>query len=207
MSQVSNSNDDAHLPPPRSMTRSCIICKQKGHGQGKCPRITMYGVSALEKGNEEVRHRFSQGLSSVSRFALHSRMDDDVRTVLTELPALKEIKALVIHSRYLITSNLVNRFTTENICLECTILHHEGREHPRYTQQLFKIACVAAFVIRSKSNLIISQLEVSTLPEEFVHRNQNLSQAGDSTMGYAFGIPDGATNPFSTMGSGGQDTL
>jgi hypothetical protein len=62
LSQVSNSNDGAHLPPPKSMTRSCLICCQKGHGQGRCPRITMCGVSALEKGDEDVCQKLSQGL-------------------------------------------------------------------------------------------------------------------------------------------------
>jgi hypothetical protein len=156
-----------------------LICCQKGHGQGRCPRITMCGASALEKGNEDVRQKLSQGLSSIARFALHNRKDDDDRTVMTQLPALNEIKALVIHSRHLIASNLVNQFTPENTCLECTVLHGEGTEHPSYTQQLFKIACVAACVIRSKSNLILSQLEVSTVPEELVH--QSLSQ--DATTG------------------------
>jgi len=163
----------------------------------------MYGVSALEKGNEEVRQTLSQGLSSITRFALHNRQDDDSRRVLTELPALTEIKALVIHSRFLITSNLVNQFTPENICLECTILHGEGTEHPGYTQQLFKIACIAAYIIRSKSNIIVSQLEVATLPEEYVH--QHLSQ--DVTMGYSFGLQDEGTNPFSQMGFGGQNNI
>jgi hypothetical protein len=145
----------------------------------------------------------SQGLSSLTRFALHNRQDDDQRQVMTELPALNEIKALVIHSRYLITSNLINQFTPENICLECTILHEEGTEHPSYTQQLFKIACIAAYVIRSKSNLILSQLEVSTLPEEYVH--QSLSQ--NATTGYSFGLQNTGTNPFSEMGYGGQNTI
>jgi hypothetical protein len=179
LSQASNSNDDAHLPPPKSMARSCLICRQKGHGQGRCPRITMHGVSALEKGNEDVRQKLSQGSSSITRFALHNRKDDDDSTVMTQLPALNEIKALVIHSRCLIASNLANQFTPENTCLECTVLHGEGTEHPSHAQQLFKIACVAACVTRSKSNLILSQLEVSTLPEEFVH--QSLSQ--DATTG------------------------
>jgi hypothetical protein len=122
---------------------------------------------------------------------------------MKELPALGEIKALVVHSRYLITSNLVNQYTPENICPECMILHDEGTEHPDYTQQLFKIACVAAYVIRSKSNLFLSQLEVSTLPEEYVH--QNLSQ--NATMGYSFRMQDLGTNPFSAMGFGAQNTL
>ena len=203
LSQVSNSNDDAHLPPPKSMTRSCLICRLKGHGQGKCPRITMYGVSALEKGNEDVRQKLSQGLSSITRFPLHNRPDDDVRNVLSELPALNEIKALVIHSRYLITRNVVNQFTPENICLECTILHGEGTEHPSYTQQLFKIACIAAYIIRSKSNLIVSQLEVSTLPEEYAH--PSMSQNG--TTRYSFGMSDSGMNPFATIGFPGQSNL
>jgi hypothetical protein len=103
---------------------------------------------------------------------------------MTQLPALNEFfKALVIHSRCLIASNLVNQFTPGNTCLECTILHGEGTEHPSYTQQLFKIACVTACVMQSKSSLILSQLEVSALPEEFVH--QSLSR--DATTGCRVG--------------------
>jgi hypothetical protein len=96
-SQVINSNDDRHMPPPNSKGRSCLICRQKGHGKGRCPLITKFGTTPLEKDNMPVCHRLSRNLSSISKFQLESRVADDARTVFTELPGVREIKALIIH--------------------------------------------------------------------------------------------------------------
>jgi hypothetical protein len=78
---------------------------------------------------------------------------------------LREVKGLVIHHRFLINSKLLNPDSSENLSLKCTILHELGLEHPSYTRQLFKTDCRAAFIIRSKSNLIMCQLEESTSTE------------------------------------------
>jgi hypothetical protein len=47
------------------------------------------------------------------------------------------------------------------VSLECTVLHSQGLEYPSYTQQLFNIDFIAAFIICSKTNLILCQLEES----------------------------------------------
>ncbi len=78
------------------------------------------------------------------------------------MPGVREIKALIIHCQYLINQSLLNPMTSENICLECTILHEQGLEHPSYTSTLFDIDCISAFIIKSKSNVIMCQLEDST---------------------------------------------
>jgi hypothetical protein len=37
LSEMSNSNDDSHLPPPNTKGQSCLVCRQKGHGIDRCP--------------------------------------------------------------------------------------------------------------------------------------------------------------------------
>jgi hypothetical protein len=102
-------------------------------------------------------------------------MGDD-RTIMMESPAMKEIKGLVIHQRFLINHSLFNPLLPENICLECTILHEQEREHPSFTLKLFNINCISAFIIRNKTNLTMCQLEDSSQPDHPVLQNQALSQ-------------------------------
>jgi hypothetical protein len=164
-SQVSNSNDDQHLPPPRLLERSCLICRQKGHQVSSCERITRFGVPMLPKNNEKVRNRLSCNLSNVSRYALEKRPDTDSRMVFQELPALSEIKGLVLHRRYLVNSKLLEVNIPENICLECTIITELGSDHPNYTKQLFSIECMCAHIVRNKTNIILVQLDEVTAPD------------------------------------------
>ncbi len=161
-SQVVDSNDDFHLPPANVRTRACGLCRNKGHGRQNCPLVTMYGAVPLEKNNVQIRERLSRNLSIISKYEINHRPVNDERSIFTELPALKEVKGLVIHRRYLINSSLFNPRSSENLSLECTVLHSQGLEHPSYTRQLFNIDCIAAFIIRSKANLILCQLEEST---------------------------------------------
>ena len=166
LSQVSCSNDDDHLNAAVVRTRSCKLCQQKRHGIGNCPRVTKFGVVALQKGNEQVRLKLSSSLSNISRYALKNRLASDARCVYKELPPHREIKAIVLHSRFLITSHLHEVLTPENISIECTILVEFGSEHPIFTKQLFNVDCVAAHITRNKSNIILSQLDGSTTPNE-----------------------------------------
>jgi hypothetical protein len=116
----------------------------------------------LEKNNVQIREKLSHNLSIVSKYEINHRPVNDERSIVTELPALREVKGLVIHHPYLINSSLFNPQSAENWSLECTIIHSQGLEHPNYTCQLFNIGCIAAFIIRSKTNWILCQLEAST---------------------------------------------
>ena len=98
----------------------------------------------------------------MTTYAIEMRQTGDHRTVLTELPAMKEIKGLVIHKRILGNTALCNPYTPENICLECTVLHGLGEEHPSYTKQLFNVDCISSYIIRNKINIIMSQLQESS---------------------------------------------
>jgi hypothetical protein len=176
LSQLTNSNDDSFLPPPNVKSRSCRICKQKGHGQGKCPYITKFGTTPLEKNNESVRQKLQKNLSILTTYELQMRQPDDSRTILTELPALKDIKGLVIHRRFLGNRSLYNPYTPENICLECTVLHLLGIEHPSFTKQLFNVDCISAYIIRNKINIIMCQLQESSGAQYPTHLSQQTYQ-------------------------------
>jgi hypothetical protein len=48
---------------------------------------------------------------------------------------------------------------TGNYCVQCTILHKGGQEHSDYSNVLFAVGCVTTFIVRSKTNIIISMLK------------------------------------------------
>jgi hypothetical protein len=75
LSQVlKNSNDDTFLPPPNVKGRSCTVCRQKGHGKGKCPLITKYGVTPIDQEHDQVLQRLSKNLKiSITKFELKCR--------------------------------------------------------------------------------------------------------------------------------------
>ena len=176
LSQVSNSNDDDHLNAAKPQTRACSICRQKKHGAKSCPRLTKFGAVALQKGNEQVRMTLSTGIGNISRFSLVSRHPDDSRSIFKEMPATSEIKAVVLHQRYFISSLLYDKCTSENICIETTILTTGGLEHPSYTKQLFKVDCISAYITRSKTNIIMSQLDGCVGQDNSFEYGNSLSQ-------------------------------
>jgi hypothetical protein len=104
------------------------------------------------------------------------RHPDDSRTILTKLPALKEIKGLVIHIRFLGNRALYNPYTPDNICLECTVLHLHGIEHPSFSKQLFNVDCISAYIIRNKISIIMCQLQESSGAQYPTHLSQQTFQ-------------------------------
>jgi hypothetical protein len=67
-SQVVDSNNDFHLPPVNVGTRSCGLCRNKGHGRQNCPLVTKYGAVPLENNNVQIRKRLSRNLSVLSKY-------------------------------------------------------------------------------------------------------------------------------------------
>jgi hypothetical protein len=103
------------------------------------------------------------------------------------MPAASEIKAVVLHQRYLITGLLYNSSTSDNICIETTILSKEGLEHPSYTRQLFKVDCISAYITKSKNNIIMAQLDGSNGRDDTYDRVGGLSQN-------TYGLMDNSTS-------------
>eukprot|EP00534_Pseudo-nitzschia_fraudulenta_P007793 CAMPEP_0201141562 /NCGR_PEP_ID=MMETSP0851-20130426/3209_1 /ASSEMBLY_ACC=CAM_ASM_000631 /TAXON_ID=183588 /ORGANISM="Pseudo-nitzschia fraudulenta, Strain WWA7" /LENGTH=141 /DNA_ID=CAMNT_0047414775 /DNA_START=80 /DNA_END=502 /DNA_ORIENTATION=+ len=61
-------------------------------------------------------------------------------------------KRLVIHRRYVSEDNL-------KVVVECTLLKRDGLPCPVNTSVLIEMIAVEQYIIRSKSNIIINQLE------------------------------------------------
>ena len=126
-----------------------------------------------------------------------------------ELPALSEIKGIVIHCRFLVNSNLLTVNIPENICLECTILSEQGLEHPKYTKQLFNIDCMSAHIVRNKTNILLVQLDEVTAPDNVDLSQQPESQAMQVIEEFDSGrqFQSQISQPLSQMGTQEQSTL
>ena len=205
LSQVSNSNDDAFLNAANTQTRACAICRQKKHGQGSCPRLTKFGAEPLKKGNEQVRLSLSTGIADITRYSLVNRNPQDNRNIFKEMPAASEIKAVVLHQRYLITGVLYNNYTSDNICIETTILSKEGLEHPSYTRQLFKVDCISAYITKSKNNIIMSQLDGCNVREDTIDMVGGLSQNTYGLMANSTSVGPSSSQQYEVNSTFNQD--
>jgi hypothetical protein len=49
------------------------------------------------------------------------------------------------------------------MCLECTFLDNLGDAHQTFQKYLFTSGCISAYLIRSKSNVVVCELEDSPI--------------------------------------------
>jgi hypothetical protein len=70
-----------------------------------------------------------------------------------------DVDALIIFKRYFIDHTLDAHKFTGNYCVECMILHKGRQEYHHYTNVMFAVGCVALYVGRSKTNIVISLLK------------------------------------------------
>ena len=70
------------------------------------------------------------------------------------------LPALLIHKKYLIDDNLVEKKKASNLCLECTFLMEGGDEDIRFTKVLFKAQDVVGYIQKTVSNTIVSLLHL-----------------------------------------------
>jgi hypothetical protein len=148
-------SDENNLLAPRTNVRACSMCRLTGHFIGTCPCLTSYGSQPLEKNNIECRQNLQARLTGIATVATYTRKENG--NVFNSLPT--DIDALVIFQRYFIDHTLDSPEFTGNYCVECTILHQGGQENPNYTRQLFSVGCITTFVVRSKTNIVISLLK------------------------------------------------
>ncbi len=152
LSLVGQSNDLAHVPPPRPNTKTCSICKCPGHQRGSCPKIHQFKTKPLDMGKDlKSRRELSSALSKVSRYRTGFLSEEDKRVVSDSLPT--RMLGIVIHQRF-----YLNRETTK-MCLECTCLDHIGDRHSTFQNYLFEVEIVASYVHRSKTNVVVCELE------------------------------------------------
>jgi hypothetical protein len=157
-SVIGISNDVNHLAPPKARGKSCTLCRCPGHQKGSCPKILMYKSPPLEMGRgKQSRLDLSSGLLNRTRYKNdHRDPKTDSRVISETTPKL--MTGVVIHRRF------YEKPGASKLCVECTILVGLGDAHSTFQKYLFTVETIAAYINRSKTNVIISELEAG-IPE------------------------------------------
>ena len=158
-SQLYTSNEHQILPPARTKNRTCGFCRKSGHFQKNCPSLLCYNKAPLVLKDKTVRDVLCRDLNNTGKYTTHIRDAGDHRNVVRNFPT--GVVGVVIHRILLISNNLVHPNCAENFCLECTVLK-EGGECEFFTKALFNVASVGAFITKSKTNIIICEVESSS---------------------------------------------
>jgi hypothetical protein len=112
---------------------------------------------------------------------------------------------LIIHKRYVQAGMVQPTAGTKTFVVEATLLHDGGREHANYQ----KADPITKWVNRSKTNLVVSQLELQFPSQTNVYMPQNanpfLSQ--EVTNPYFAYFNKDHLNSFSNMGYGLNQNL
>ena len=105
----------------------------------------------------ECRQQLQAKLTGVATVVTSRREVGGPGHVFNSLPT--DIDALIIFQCYFIDQSLDSPEFTANYCVECTILHQGGQENSVYTKALFSVGCITTFIVRSKTNIVISLLK------------------------------------------------
>ena len=81
---------------------------------------------------------------------------NDERIVQESLPK-KDVKAMVLHKKY-VKSGAVS--TGASICIEATTFQEGGQINEDYNKVLFNLDVITSFILRSSTNLIVSEIEL-----------------------------------------------
>ena len=113
----------------------------------------------LPDGDMYVRQTLANHIMDADHFKTFTRDEFDDKEVINSFPRFRQ-PALVIHKKYLVQENVVNKTVPSNICLECTFLMTGGEENLRYAKTLFRAQDVAAYVQKTASNTVVSLLHL-----------------------------------------------
>jgi hypothetical protein len=154
-----SSKDVDHLPPARTRTKACTLCKCGGHQRRSCPKILCFKSAPFEMGKDNQRRlELSSGLTNMGRFK-NDRRDPVTDQRVVSLTTPGRMTGVVIHQRL-----FVNYPSSSKLCVECSILVELGDLHPTFTNSLFSVESIAAYVNRSKTQVIVCELEAG-IPE------------------------------------------
>jgi hypothetical protein len=154
LSLVGKSKGLEFLPEPYAKGKTCSICRCPKHQRGSCPKIHKYKKPPLAINKDMMsRHELSNtALKQLSRYKTEYRPTGDKREISSTTPS--QMTGVVIHRRFFVDVN-----TTSRMCLECTILDQIGDAHSMFQNFLFTSDCNSVYVPRSKSNIVICELE------------------------------------------------
>jgi hypothetical protein len=149
---MGQSRDSDFLPEPRTKTKACSICKCPGHQRGSCPKIHKYNKPPLDMNKDMLsRHELSSALAKVERYKMDFLPTNDTRPISISPPL--GLAGVVIHHRFFRNHN------SSKMCLECTFLDHVADPHSTFKNYLFTSECMLVYVSRSKSNIVVCELE------------------------------------------------
>jgi hypothetical protein len=152
------SKDVDHLAPAKTRTKTCTICKCGGHQRRSCPKILCFRSPPFEMGKDnQTRLELSSGLTNLGRYK-NDRRDPEKDKRVVSLTTPKSMTGVVIHHRLFV------KYPSSKLCVECSILGELGDLHPTFTHSLFTVESIAAYVNRSKSQVIVCELEAG-IPE------------------------------------------
>ena len=117
----------------------------------------MHGFLPLPDGDLEIRQTLATNLLDPEYYPTHTYGEFDGREIMKSFPKFR-LPGLIIHKRFVINENIVQKMVPGNLCIECKFLVKGGKEDLRYTKALFRAKDVATYVQKTKSNLIVSLL-------------------------------------------------
>jgi hypothetical protein len=97
------------------------------------------------------RHELSSALAKVERYKMDFLPTNDTRPISISPPL--GLAGVVIHHRFFRNHN------SSKMCLECTFLDHVADPHSTFKNYLFTSECMLVYVSRSKSNIVVCELE------------------------------------------------
>ena len=151
-------DESQNLPIGKASKKSCSICKRAGHNnQYECYEFKrVYGVTPLPKSDSIARDNIVKRVLQDNKHPIYNRNVDDERILMKELP--KKMAALVIHRKYKVDDNNMSQIYQDNICVECSVVKNGLIPYDLYTRQLFEPTAVIRYIMKSKSNIVGSQL-------------------------------------------------
>jgi hypothetical protein len=162
-------SDGAVVLPKMPREKSCTLCRVPGHQRQNCPQLKKW--KKLPITGESERQDLVRALHSPGRFCVEIIEDDDSREVMDRSPPANEFRGIVFH-------RMVQHRAGREPVVECTLLGLRGEEHSLFTNVLFKTVTAASLVTRSKTFIVINEIE-----EAFHSQSSNLGFACHSIPG------------------------
>ena len=154
-------------PMPRQKpTRTCGLCRRKGHKVFHCPYLEKFAGTLLpirRASSKHIREQLASDLSEPHKFATHQRPAGSNEIVHNEFPPRRGDHAcIIIHRRLYINDERTDLEFYNNICFECTLLQGtlQGVEET-YTHKLFSFNAVKTAVTSNQNSLVKSELSFS----------------------------------------------
>ena len=130
--------------------RCCSLCGCAGHTRLRCFNILSYNGRPLPSNDWESRLTLTRQLNMPHyfkrEFVVHDKKD-----IFQQVIPITNTSGIVLHILY------------KNDTILCTILDKTGEAVPYMTMVVFSISAVSKFVGASKTNIVISELELESI--------------------------------------------